>query len=276
MTKSKVNALKIFSPGKYFTLIELLIVIAIIAILSAMLLPALGQARKAAKASICINNLKQIGYATGNYIEDYNTYYPPYSMGAGISFVDLLSSPYLGANFTDAQMTRGAWNKTDIKQAPGVISMWQCPLDDIDETKTTESARGSTKVPCSYAMTGGSTSCYQGESSGRGLKYFCFQVGNDGTTPHGARHINYVKTPSSKFYICESYYGSFSDPYCVWDVEGNSCFNSTTPLSRYGYNYSRHNGFTRPFLFADFHVEPLKDADFMNSNNISKYWWINQ
>jgi prepilin-type N-terminal cleavage/methylation domain-containing protein len=59
-----------------FTLIELLIVIAIIAILASLLLPALGRAKEQARQIQCLNNEKQIFHGLFSYIQDWNGYLP--------------------------------------------------------------------------------------------------------------------------------------------------------------------------------------------------------
>ena len=61
-------------PG--FTLVELLVVMAVIALLAAMLFPVFASARGAARKSVCLSNLRQLGMAVSLYSQDYDDFYP--------------------------------------------------------------------------------------------------------------------------------------------------------------------------------------------------------
>lgn len=122
-----------------FTLIELLVVIAIIAILIALLLPAVQQAREAARVTQCRNNLKQLGLAFHNYHDVHTTFPLSSSWEVGPSGCDYLRTwsvrllPYFEQ--------RELWNKWDMNfghfQGPNRetvqagIAVYVCPTTPV-------------------------------------------------------------------------------------------------------------------------------------------------
>ena len=96
---------------KAFTLVELLVVIAIIALLMAVLVPALGKARKQAQAVVCKSNLRQVGLGANFYAEEYDMYIPR-GLGGGSGqawfqlFMPFLAQKPIGNDYRSVDIYR--------------------------------------------------------------------------------------------------------------------------------------------------------------------------
>ena len=115
------------SIASAFTLIEMLTVIAIIAILSAILIPAVSASRERGHIAYCANNLGQIGKALMAYVNDNKDRLPPVSINDLESAWDIDLLPYLG----------------------GVSNVFACPSDPY------RTGRGSIRT---YSANGGENS----------------------------------------------------------------------------------------------------------------------
>ena len=78
-----------------FTLIELMVVIAIISMLASMLMPALSRARESARRTDCLNNVKQISTGVQMYADNFDGYMPP-NQAVGYVASNRLSEPGIG------------------------------------------------------------------------------------------------------------------------------------------------------------------------------------
>jgi len=114
-----------------FTLIELLIVIAIIAILAALLLPTLNRAREVGRKITCISNQKQLGTGFHMYQNDFNDYLMP-PINNNITAIRLYTCQYhwdyyIGRNYLSYNLNSGGWPALQNNQ----WKAFACPKDNI-------------------------------------------------------------------------------------------------------------------------------------------------
>jgi prepilin-type N-terminal cleavage/methylation domain-containing protein len=113
-----------------FTLVELLVVIAIIGVLVALLLPAVQQAREAARRTQCLNNLRQFGIALHNYHDNHQCFPPGFILSIPNTYAsaNTLLLPYIEqGNLQGLYNMNLSWEFQSAAVARTVIPMFVCP-----------------------------------------------------------------------------------------------------------------------------------------------------
>lgn len=171
-----------------FTLVEILIVLAIVGILAALLFPAFFLARGKARQMSCASNLRQIGLGVMMYIQDNDGRYP-----RGGDPIDIKTD-----GWTRAFEGRFAQDAKELRPLPLVLQpyvkdpeLWHCPADTGFDFADTRDSRPLAARPSSFAAFGTSY-YYRTELTLRRRRNLTAYEPDAPYTKHGASEINMI------------------------------------------------------------------------------------
>jgi prepilin-type N-terminal cleavage/methylation domain-containing protein/prepilin-type processing-associated H-X9-DG protein len=220
-----------------FTLVELLVVISILAILVALLLPAVSMVRKQARSTVCRSDQRQLGMAFGLYANDHEDQiasakqYPPNGTINDLWF-DLISQ-YVEVDENRAIAGNQGIANQNSKLAQRVI--WGCPIWNATANmavNTTKPGFGMNPYPLLDATNLAATKT-------------CIDWTNT-SKPHAGLTFGSVSQPSKRFIIGDSvdWHLSVDNNWTTWNMSG-STYTSGDPY--------RHGSYAN-YLFYDLHV----------------------